>query len=325
MPRTEGPQRHIFVSARNAIGELCDDGLEEIRSLSVPEGILAHSQIGDVSVSQKSAVFYQYFLPSRKKIVVLLAETYRRYFKLAFAHPGQAGNDPNSWAQIQLQPAARFALEWMREWYVLACDGENQTVRREAKIEIVPGRTVSVPIPIAIPAPQPFTSWRAPAWLFAVSLPLVGIGLMKQEHVPNMDTTDRLSEGHSRLLLKGAKRVFLSDLGVAIATVQREELAAAGAVPSGGTEPEGSKSRLTGVEGLVGKKIDMSQYMHKLTDKQQLAFSLKYEYGLGLTEIASRMEVDRKTAYEHIEAAKRKIDQTRSSEKSKAHRSKNTG
>ncbi len=60
----------------------------------------------------------------------------------------------------------------------------------------------------------------------------------------------------------------------------------------------------------------------RVTEKQQLAFSLKFEYALGLAEIATRMGLDRKTAYEHIEAAKRKMDQARSNEKSKARRPK---
>jgi DNA-directed RNA polymerase specialized sigma24 family protein len=70
-------------------------------------------------------------------------------------------------------------------------------------------------------------------------------------------------------------------------------------------------------EGLV-RKADLSRYMHNLTEKQRLAFSLKYEYQLGLAEIASRMGLDRKTAYEHIEAANRKIKQAYSGEKRKA-------
>jgi DNA-binding CsgD family transcriptional regulator len=77
----------------------------------------------------------------------------------------------------------------------------------------------------------------------------------------------------------------------------------------------------------LGRKNDLSQYseyMHNLTEKQHQAFSLKYEYELSLTDIAIRMGIDRKTAYEHIDAAKRKIDQARSSERRKAHRAKST-
>jgi DNA-directed RNA polymerase specialized sigma24 family protein len=82
-----------------------------------------------------------------------------------------------------------------------------------------------------------------------------------------------------------------------------------------------SRSPSTGFpKGLGPKKTDLSHYTDRLTEKQRQAFSLKYEYELGLAEIASRMGLDRKTAYEHIEAAKRKIDQARSSEKRKAHR-----
>ena len=90
-----------------------------------------------------------------------------------------------------------------------------------------------------------------------------------------------------------------------------------------GNEQKGSKRPLKGVEGLV-RKANLSRYMHNLTEKQQLAFSLKYEYELGLSEIASRMSLDRKTAYEHIEAAKKKIDEAVSSEKRSSNRVKST-
>jgi RNA polymerase sigma factor (sigma-70 family) len=81
-----------------------------------------------------------------------------------------------------------------------------------------------------------------------------------------------------------------------------------------------------GVEGLI-RKNDLSRYSHymdKLTERQRLAFSLKFEYGLGLTQIALRMEIDRKTVDEHIKAAEKKINQARSNEKSKARSTKRT-
>ncbi|HUJ30546.1 MAG TPA: sigma factor-like helix-turn-helix DNA-binding protein [Candidatus Acidoferrum sp.] len=80
-----------------------------------------------------------------------------------------------------------------------------------------------------------------------------------------------------------------------------------------------------GTEGLV-RKIDLSEYsryMDNFTEKQRLAFVLKYEYGLGLTQIALRMGIDRKTADEHIKAAAKKVNQARSNEKRKARRAKN--
>ena len=124
---------------------------------------------------------------------------------------------------------------------------------------------------------------------------------------------------------------MLWELEAAIETVHNEETAAAGAIPAetvgrqteGSSKQRDSKSRLKGIEGLGPKKSDLSRYMHNLTEKQQLALSLKYEYGLRLGEIASRMEVDRKTAYEHFKAAERKIQQARSNEKRKARRDKN--
>ena len=123
--------------------------------------------------------------------------------------------------------------------------------------------------------------------------------------------------------------MFLWELGAACRTVRNEETAAAAAIPretvneaAGTDKRKGRKRHLTGIKGLGSKKMDLSQHMHNLTEKQHLAFSLKFEYELGLAEIASRMEVDRKTAYEHIEAANRKIAQVSSSEKSKEHRAK---
>jgi len=91
---------------------------------------------------------------------------------------------------------------------------------------------------------------------------------------------------------------------------------------SGQMESRGSKRQLTGTQGLGPKKIDLSRWLDGLTEKQHLAFSLKQEYGLGLAEIAARMGVDRKTAYEHINAAATRIDQIRSGESRKANRAK---
>ncbi len=90
----------------------------------------------------------------------------------------------------------------------------------------------------------------------------------------------------------------------------------------GPSEPEGR--RLIEVDGLGRKKIDLSRYMVNLTDKQELAFSLKYEYELEVPEIASRMGIHRKTADEHIKAAFKKVEQARSFGKRKASQAKNT-
>jgi len=154
------------------------------------------------------------------------------------------------------------------------------------------------------------------------------VGPLKEKHVPATDSEEKLSAAHTRLLLKGARRVFLWELGAAIETVRNEETAAAGAIPveTIGRPILESEKRpkywLKGVEGLGPKTVDLSKYTDGLTGKQQLAFSLKYEYGRGLAEIASRMGLDRKTAYEHLKAADRKVKQAHSSERRQVHRAK---
>lgn len=85
--------------------------------------MVAHDQIEIVSVSRKTGTFYQHYLPLQKNLIVLLADTYRRYFKLALVHPHQAGGDPDRWTRVQLQPALGASLESISDWYVLACDG----------------------------------------------------------------------------------------------------------------------------------------------------------------------------------------------------------
>ena len=327
MKRRERTLPHALIPALKAIGELFDDGFANLSHLGSTEALMAHGEIGQTPVSHKTSPFFRHYVPLCKQIVVLLADSYRRYFKLALAHINQADEDPDKWAQGQLWPAVCAVLDWIRDWYILACDGENQFLRRIASMPFVPGQTVSLSIPTSAPPFAASTSWRAPSWLFQIS-PLVGIGPLKEHHVPARDSEERLGEAHTRLLLKGARRVFLWDVAAAIERVRNEEIATAGAIPAevvgGPSKRKDSKQRAKGVEGLV-RKADLSRYMHNLTEKQQLAFSLKYEYELGLAEIASRMELDRKTAYEHIEAAKRKIDQARSSEKGKGHRAKSTG
>ncbi|PYU67356.1 MAG: hypothetical protein DMG49_19040 [Acidobacteria bacterium] len=190
----------------------------------------AHDEIEVAPVNRKPSVFYRHLAPLRKDFVSLLADSYRRYFKLALAHPRQTGRDPDHWASDQLQPDVGSVLEWIHNWYILACDGENQYVRHMGTTPLVPGQTVSLSIPTIIPPFPPPTSWRAPAWLFEISLALVGIGLLKEQHVPVRDSEERLGEAHTRLLLKGARRVFLWDLGAAIKRVRDEETAAAGAI-----------------------------------------------------------------------------------------------
>lgn len=315
--------------ALSAIQNLLEGGFSAIDSEAGRDALIANTEITHAEPVRKKAVFFRHFLPQRQRMIALLAETYRKYFKLALAHARAPEDAPEIWAWTQLQPAVGAALIWMREWYVLACDGENQSVRHVGSVDFAPGQTVSVSVPTNVP-PLSASSWRAPAWLFGVSIALFGVGRMKEKNVPSCDSEQRLGDAHTRLLFKGARRVFLWSLGAAIETAQNEETAAAGAIHSEPPFREAhipddrntSMQRPKGMEGLVQKKTNLSHYMDGLTEKQQMAISLKYEYELGLEEIASRMGINRKTAYEHIQAASKKIEQTRSKQKRRAHGSK---
>lgn len=320
--------RSSLIPALEAINNLTARELAECFNGGQIAAVMAHGEIGIAPISRKSAIFYRHLLPLRTNAVSALVNSYRRYLKLALAHPLETDNHPDKWAWQAIQPAVIGSSEWLGDWYILACDGENQYVQKVGSVPYAPGETVSASISLTDPPLQSPSSWRAPAWLFEVS-PILGIFLLRSEHVPAIDSEDKLDTAHTRLLLKGARRSFLSQLIAAVEIVRNEEIAAAGAIPAltvGGPltgEPKKPKHWLKGSEGLDGKS-DLSRYMQGLTVKQQLAASLKWEHGLGLAEIASRMGIDRKTAHEHIEAAKRKIDQVRSSEKRKVTRVKRT-
>lgn len=174
----------------------------------------------------RSSTFYRHFIPLRKQAVELLADTYRRYFKVAVA--SKVHGNPDLWAKEQLRPAISLVIDWMRDWYILACDGENRSLRRLGSMKFIPEETVSLSIPTSRP-PAPPRSWRAPTWLFAIS-PLSGIGPLKPQHVPARDYEEKLGEAHTRLLLGGARRVLLSSLASLIESVRNEEIAEGSAI-----------------------------------------------------------------------------------------------
>ena len=310
-----------FTLALEAIRNLLLPELDEILRGGWSAALAANSEIKIRPISQRSGPFHRHLVPLLKDLAALLAGAYRRYFKLALAHPQQSGPDPHEWAWHQLDAPVGVTLEWIRNWYILACDGSNQYMQLVTSVPFEPGQTVSASIPLnptEIVSPE---SWRAPAWLFAVG-PVAGIGPLKQKNVPPRDSEEKLSAAHTRLLLKGARRVFLWKLGAEIETVRNEEIAAAGAIVSTVAVPTAEsakrrslKRKFKGTEGLGKKASDLSKYMDGLTEKQQLALSLRLEYRLPLAEVASRMGVNRKTAYEHFMAASRKIDQIRSNDK----------
>ena len=240
MKAARGTPHSNFAPALEAIGNLLLQELNEILSRGQMAASSAHAEIRLRPIDQRTGPFYRYFLPWRKDLVSRLADSYRRYFRLALAHPRQTGRDPHQWAWSQLQPAVGATLEWIRNWYMLACDGENQYVRPVGTIEYAAGQTSSLSIPLTLPPLPPPKSWRAPAWLFQVSLAHVGVGPLKEKHVPATDSEQKLGAAHTRLLLKGARRVFLWELAAAIERVRNEETAAAGAIP---TETVGGHAR----------------------------------------------------------------------------------
>lgn len=233
--------RRSLKPALEAINNLTRQELNGIFSRGQMTALSAHHQIKITPINQKTGPFYRHLLPLRELLSSLLGKSYRMYFKLALANPRQAGRNPDKWARAYLHPAIEATLNWLRDWYILVCDGENQWVRNVASTEFIPGQTVSLSIPITAPPPLPSPkSWRAPAWLFEVSLVVVGIGVLKTQHVPPTDSEQKLGASHTRLLLKGARRVFLWQLEEVIERVRNEEIAAAGAIT---TEAASSEKR----------------------------------------------------------------------------------
>src|ERR1039458_2539840 len=200
-----------------AVANLCEDEFSKLTSRSEMQALAVSSQVRQANVDGKSAVFYRSLFPLRAKMVSLLADSYRRYFKLALAHPSESGPDANRWALIQLQPAIHAAIVWISDWYVLACEGENRHHVLLANLEVLGGQTSTIPIDISkLYSPPSASPWRAPAWLSGVGLPSFGILVVKTNRVPDRESAERLGLSHTRLLLKGAKRVFLWELEKAI-------------------------------------------------------------------------------------------------------------
>ena len=214
-----------FSSAIEAVHYLFADGFNELDHGSATNGLITHSEIKNAPIGQKSAVFYRSFLPLRGQMVNLLTNTFRSFLKLAFANLRQTENDPINWASTQLQPALHAAFQWISEWYTLACDGENQSIRILVSKPVTQSGTISVPLPTSIPE---LPAWLAPSWLFGVSLAFYGIGGLKQNHIPPRDSEERLGKAHTRLLLKGARRILLWDLQATCKRALNEEIASAG-------------------------------------------------------------------------------------------------
>ena len=62
-------------------------------------------------------------------------------------------------------------------------------------------------------------------------------------------------------------------------------------------------------EGLGQKKTDLARYFDDadLTERQRQCCSMKYEYELRASEIARRLDLNRKTVEEHLDAGHRRL------------------
>ena len=145
-----------FTDAVEATGNLFNEAFLKLHSSAEIRGLAAHSEIRNVSVASKSAVFFRHYLPLREQMISLLSDTYRRFLKLALANSSQIRVRPEQWAWIQLQPAIQAALQWIREWYILACEGENQNIRVLTTMQVVQSGEITEKIPNSVPELQPW-------------------------------------------------------------------------------------------------------------------------------------------------------------------------
>jgi DNA-binding NarL/FixJ family response regulator len=69
------------------------------------------------------------------------------------------------------------------------------------------------------------------------------------------------------------------------------------------------------------KNVDLSRYLDgaKLTEKQYKCASLKWEYGLSVSQIAKELAIHRKTVGEHIQSAQNKMNRSGQYEAVKKH------
>lgn len=95
-------------------------------------------------------------------------------------------------------------------------------------------------------------------------------------------------------------------------SANRVEVITGHAAPQSTAQSKESKQKISGE--LPPRKQDLSNYFDsaKLTEKQRTVLSLKYEYELGVSAIAQRLKLNRKTVDEHIDAAEKKLQQASS-------------
>lgn len=221
-----------FLAGAEAAWRLLEREYATVQYQGTLQAHAAHSAIENAEPRRQSGEFYRRLLPLGQKLASVLSEGYRRCLKLALAHPERVGGDPAQWALACIEPAVLAAVKEIREWTILACEGENQTMRPIGTVEAGEGQTVRLPIPLPLPPAPPWKAWRAPSWLFLHYAPISGIGPLKVHHVPDTGADGRLGAAPTRLILGGLRRVFLGELRGEIVRARDEELATAAAVPA---------------------------------------------------------------------------------------------
>jgi hypothetical protein len=234
----------------------------EFQQQSTVQALAVHSEIEVLAIGSRNARFFSRFAPLLVNSAEIVTEAYRRYFKLALANPQECGPDPDEWAWNKLQESVAIAFDWLNNWWVLACDGENQHIRLAATVPIVPGEAVSVSIPTALPAnSRPDTYWCAPCWTFVIYPP--GIRFLRPENVPDTTSNEKLSPAHTRLILKAMRRMFLMKLGVEMDRARNEETIAVGTVPALAIPTAKRKpNKRVGVE----KRLELYEVIRKILD-----------------------------------------------------------
>ncbi len=126
-----------LTAATEAVANLCEDEFSKLDPRSEMEALRVAPNSGNRILAGRAQSFIDLSSPCAQRWLGCW-RTYRRYFKLALAHPRDTGQDANHWALIQLQPAIHAAIDWIRDWYVLACEGENRHLVTMATVQVVP-------------------------------------------------------------------------------------------------------------------------------------------------------------------------------------------
>jgi hypothetical protein len=131
--RKNTPHKNL-TPALEAIGNLALRDLNDIFHSGQMVAMIANGEIELAPINRKSGIFYRHFVPLRNNLISLLANNYRRYFKVALAHRREAGASPEQWAWSHLQSAVGLTLEWVRYRRSLRIDRSRLNAPMQAEL-----------------------------------------------------------------------------------------------------------------------------------------------------------------------------------------------